>query len=78
MFKKARSPARGRFGGARSSKAAGHLAGGAYKGVREHDKGPTRLRKIAIAGRERMLACRPKLKRRLAGFFNILLSEIGG
>ncbi len=41
MFKKARSPARSRFGGAR----------------------------------ERQLACRPKLKRRLADFFNILLGD---
>ncbi len=30
LFKKARSPARSRFGGARSSKAAGALAPGAY------------------------------------------------
>ena len=34
------SPERSRFGGARSSKAAGPLARGAYTGVREHDKGP--------------------------------------
>ena len=39
MFKKARSPARSRFGGARSSKAAGPLVRGAYRGVREDDKG---------------------------------------
>ena len=34
---KGRSPERSRFGGARSSKAAGPLARGAYTGVREHD-----------------------------------------
>ena len=44
MFKKARSPVRSRFGGARSSKAAGPSVRGVYTGVREHDKGPrTRL-----------------------------------
>ena len=39
MFKKVRSPVR-RLGGARSSKAAGPLAHGAYTKVREYDKGP--------------------------------------
>ena len=43
--------------------------------VREQDQGPTRLREIAMAGRERLLACQPKPWRRLAGFFNILLGE---
>ena len=51
----------------------GDLARGAYTGVREPDKGPTRLREIAMAGRERQLDCRPKPWRRMADFFNILL-----
>ena len=40
MSKKARPPVRRRFGGVRSSKAAGPLAGGAYAGIREPDNGP--------------------------------------
>ena len=37
---KSRSPPWSRFGGARSSKAAGPWAGGAYTVVGEHDNGP--------------------------------------
>ena len=43
MFKKARSPVRSLLGRARSSKAAGPLARGAYTAVREHDKGARTL-----------------------------------
>jgi hypothetical protein len=44
----------------------------AYTGVSEHDKILTRLHEIAIVGRERLLACQPKLVRRRAHFFNLL------
>ncbi len=49
------------------------LARGAYTGIREHDKGTTRLREITTAARERMLAYQPNLKRSLGDFFNILI-----
>ena len=53
---------------------AGPLAREAYTRVHEQDKGATRLREIAMAGREHMLACQPKPWRRLADLFNILLN----